>query len=204
MAYNKRYADWSRKVWVEIYAPQKVFKEVFIGETPVYKDNIENIVGRIVDINLAFLTGNYKYQNYKGIFKIFRVSGLRAYTELVEISLYDAYVRRLARVGTSKIDDSFVVKTLDGYDVRVKPMIITRGKANRSQRRDLRNKYREYLLSVISRMEYYDLIEKIINYDIQNEIKPILNKIFPVSHVEIRRFILLSPLLAKENIEIKQ
>jgi small subunit ribosomal protein S3Ae len=166
-----------------------------IGETPVYKDKIENAIGRTVDLNLAFLLGNFKYQNYKVIFKINKISGLGAYTEVKEIMLYPAYVRRLTRKGTSKIEDSFIVKTNDGFDIRIKPLVITRFKAHRSQKTGIRKTYRKYLEEKVPTLKYYELIEKIINYDLQNEIKPVLNKIFPVANVEIRRLTLLTPIV---------
>ncbi|MGC9079153.1 MAG: hypothetical protein ACP5G1_00235 [Nanopusillaceae archaeon] len=190
MAYNKKYADWSKKVWIDIYAPSPIFNEMKIGETPVYKDKIENVVGRTVDLNLAFLLNNFKYQNYKVIFKITKVSGLKAYAEVKELMLYQAYIRRITRKGTSKISDSFVVKTKDEYEIRIKPLIITRFKAHRSQKTELRKTFRKYLEEKVPTLNYYELLEKTINYDLQNEIKPILNKIFPVSNVEIRRITL--------------
>jgi small subunit ribosomal protein S3Ae len=192
MAYNKKYADWSKKVWVDIYAPVEIFNENKIGETPVYKDNVENVIGRSVDLNLAFVLNNFKYQNYKVIFQINKISGLKAYTEVKEIMLYSSYIRRITRKGTSKIEDSFIVKTSDGYEVRIKPLVITRFKAHRSQKTEIRKTYRKYLEEKASSLKYYELIEKVINYDLQNEIKPTLNKIFPVSNVEIRRITKIS------------
>ena len=199
MAYNKKYADWSKKVWVDIYAPVEIFNENKIGETPVNKDNIENVIGRTVDLNLAFVLNNFKYQNYKVIFQINKVSGLKAYTEVKEVMLYPSYIRRITMKGTSKIEDSFIVKTNDGYDVRIKPLVITRFKAHRSQRTEIRKVYRKYLEEKVSSLKYYELIEKVINYDLQNEIKPALNKIFPVSYVEIRRITKISQ--AKQRIQ---
>jgi len=197
MAYNKKYADWSKKVWVDIYAPAEIFNENKIGETPVNKDNIEEIIGRSVDLNLAFVLNNFKYQNYKVIFQINKISGLKAYTEVKEIMLYPSHIRRITRKGTSKIEDSFILKTNDGYEVKIKPLVITRFKAHRSQRAEIRKTYRKYLEEKASSLKYYELIEKVINYDLQNEIKPALNKIFPVSNVEIRRITKISQIKQK-------
>jgi len=193
MAYNKKYADWSRKIWLEIYAPDKVFNNILLGETIVNRDEIEKALGRTVELNLAFLTGNFKYQNYKVKFKINRIVGGRLYSELVEISLYDVYVRRIVRRGTSRIDDSFIVKTKDEIDIRIKPLVITRFKANRRQRTAIRKTYKEYLINKIQTLEFYELIEKVMNYELQEEIRPVLNKIFPIDRVEIRRLIRLTP-----------
>ena len=197
MAYNKKYADWSRKVWIEIYAPDRVFNGILLGETIVNRDEVERALGRTIELNLAFITGNFKYQNYKVKFKANRLSGGKLYSELVEISLYDAYIRRIVRKGTSRIDDSFVVRTKDGIDVRVKPLVITRYKANRRQRSSIRKTYKEFLVNKIQTLEFYDLVEKVINYEIQEEVRPVLNKIFPVDRVEIRRLIRITPIEIK-------
>ncbi|HIP90362.1 MAG TPA: 30S ribosomal protein S3ae [Candidatus Nanopusillus sp.] len=197
MGYNKKYADWGKKIWFEIVAPQKIFNEIIVGETPAYKP--EQIVGRTVDLNLAFLTGNFRYQNMKVIFQIYKVSGLRAYTQIKELALYDAYVRRIVRKGTSRIDDSFVVETKDGIKVRVKPMVITRYRAHRRQKSAIRKVFREYLINKIKELDYEDLIEKVINKELQNEITPTLNKIFPVQHVEIRKIVRETPIIQREE-----
>jgi len=201
MAYNKKYADWSKKKWFEIIAPSRIFNEIIIGETPAYEE--DQVIGRTVDINLAFVTGNFKYQNMKVIFQIYKVVGLKAYADIKEVALYDAYVRRIVRLGTSRIDDSFVVKTKDGIEIRLKPLVITRFKAHRKQKSDIRKKLKEFLVKKAEELEFYDFIEKVINYEIQNEIKPVLNKIFPVGHVEVRRIARETPLVVKEEIKAK-
>ncbi|RIB35132.1 MAG: hypothetical protein BXU00_02945 [Candidatus Nanoclepta minutus] len=194
MAYNKRYADWSRKVWIEVYAPDKIFNSILLGETIVNRDEEEKVFGRKIELNLAFITGNFKYQNYKAKFKINRLSGGKLYSELVELSLYDSYIRRISRKETSKIDDSFILKTKDDVEIRIKPLVITRFKANREQKTAIRKAYREFLESKVSTLDFYEVIEKAMNYEIQEEVRPILNKIFPIDRIEIRKIVRLSPI----------
>ena len=67
--------------------------------------------------------------------------------------LYPSYIRRITRKGTSKIEDSFIVKTNDGYDVRIKLLVITRFKAHRSQRTEIRKVYRKYLEEKVSSLK---------------------------------------------------
>ena len=199
MGYNKKYAEWNKKIWYEIVAPQEIFNEIIIGETPAYKP--EQVVGRTVDINLAFLTGNFRQQNMKIIFQIYKVSGLKAYTHIKEVALYDAYVRRIVRKGTSRVDDSFTLKTKDDIEVQVKPLVVTRYRAHYRQKSAIRKKYKEYLMEKIPQLTYSELVEKVINKELQSEVTPMLNKIFPVYHVEIRRLVRLTPIVATEKVE---
>jgi len=201
MGYNKKYAEWNKKVWYEIIAPQEIFNEAVIGETPAYKP--EQVIGRTVDLNLAFLTGNFRHQNMKIIFQIYKVSSLKAYADIKEVSLYDAYIRRIVRKGTSRIDDSFEVETKDGTKVRVKPLVVTRYRAHYRQKSAIRKAYKEFLLQKIPEFNYKELVEKVINKEIQSEIFPVLNKIFPVQHVEIRRLVRETPIVQLEEIQAK-
>ncbi|BBL45710.1 30S ribosomal protein S3Ae [Nanobdella aerobiophila] len=199
MAYNKKYADWGKKVWIDIIAPSNIFNEIKLGETPINKDNIENVVGRKLDLNLAFILNNFRYQNFKAIFKINKISGTKAYSDLVDIMLYPAYIRRVSRKGTSKIEESFEANTKDNYLIKVKPLIITKYKAHREQKNELRKSFRKYLEEKIPTLNYYELIEKMINYDLQNEVKQVLNKIFPVNNIEIRRITYIKQVQLAEN-----
>ncbi len=197
MAYNKKYADWNKKIWFEIIAPQKVFNEVSLGETPAYDP--KSVIKRKVSLNLAFLTGNFRLQNMKAVFQIYDVKSNKAYTELVELSLYDAYVKRIVRKGTSRVDDSFEIETKDGIKIRIKPLIVTRYRAKRRQRAALRSTMKQLLSEKIPNMEFYELVDKIMKRELQNELFPTLNKIFPVGHVEIRKLVRVTPIVQEEE-----
>ncbi len=196
--YVKRYADWKRKIWFEIVAPRQIFNEVPLGETPAYEAS--QVIGRRVEWNLALLTGNFRFQNAKVIFRIVRVQGTKAHTELEAYELYEAYIRRIVRRGTDRIDDSFVVKTRDGIEVRVKPLVITAYNTTRSKRKAIRKKFREIIENVAKELDYYDFMRKILFQELQNEARPILHKIYPVDKVEIRKAIRVTPF--KEVLEI--
>ena len=199
MGYNKKYAEWNKKIWYEIIAPQEIFNEMVIGETPAYKP--DQVIGRTVDVNLAFLTGNFRQQNMKVIFQIYKVSGLKAFSDIKEVALYDAYVRRIVRKGTSRVDDSFEVNTKDNITVRVKPLVVTRYRAHYRQKSEIRKKYKEFLMNKIPELTYKELVEKVINKELQSEAFPILNKIFPVQHVEIRRLVRVTPIVQLEEVK---
>ncbi|MEM3450677.1 MAG: hypothetical protein QW439_03910, partial [Candidatus Woesearchaeota archaeon] len=113
----------AKKKWFDIISP-KEFGESVVGETPAYAP--DEVVGRVVNINLMNLTGNIRKQN---INVKLRITGIKenkhAVTELIEYELMPAFIKRMVRRGRNKIDDSFVVKTSDEKFVRIKPMIIT-------------------------------------------------------------------------------
>jgi len=198
--YVKKYADWKRKIWFEIYAPSEIFNNAFLGETPAYES--KQVIGRKVECNLALLVGDFRLQNAKVIFQIKEVKGNRCETELVEYDLYEAYVRRIVRRHTDRIDDSFVVKTRDGIEVRVKPLVITQFNTVRSRRKAIRKKYREIIENFAKERDYYVFMKSIIFNELQSIARKELHKIYPVDRVEIRRAIRITPI--KEIVEAKE
>jgi len=176
MAYNKKYADWKRKIWFTIVAP-KEFNEVELGETPAYDANY--LPGRRVELNLALILGDFKKQNYKAKFRITRVEGTKAKTELESIEFYDAIIQRWVEPGRDKIFDSFVVKTKDGKLMRVKLVLITRKKLHRSQATAIRKIWREFIANYAKDLNFTDFVMKVLNEELQEKLKAQIKKIYP-------------------------
>jgi len=185
MAYVKKYADWKRKQWFEIVAPQQIFNEAFLGETPAYYP--KQVLNRRVEWNLALLTGDWRLQNAKVIFRIVKVHAGKAYTELEEYRLYDAYVRRIVRRGTDRIDDSFIVETRDGVKVRVMTLIITQHNTVRSKHTAIRKAVRELIINEAKEKDFYEFMKDIIFGYLQEKMRKVAHKIYPIEKAEIRR-----------------
>jgi len=183
MAYNKKYADWKRKIWFKIVAPPE-FNEVELGETPAYKP--EQVPGRRVEINLALILGDYKMQNYKAKFRIERVEGTTAKTKLESVEMYEPIIQRWVEPGRDKIFDSFVVKDKDGNLVRFKLVMITRRKLHHRQTTAIRKIWREIIANYAQKLTFTDLVKKILNEELQNTIKTQVKKIYPPLFLAIK------------------
>ncbi len=183
MAYNKKYADWKRKIWFTIVAPPE-FNEVELGETPAY--DAKYLPGRTLEVNLALIVGDFKKQNLKAKFRITQVEGTRAKTRLESVQVYDAVVQRWVEPGRDKISDSFVVKTKDGVLVRVKPVLITRRRLHRSQQTAIIKMWREFIANYAKDLDYMTFMTKIINEELQNKLKLQIKKIYPPLFFTIR------------------
>jgi len=176
MAYNKKYADWKRKIWFTIIAPPE-FNEVELGETPAY--DAKYLPGRRVELNMALILGDYKKQNWKAKFRITNVEGTRAKTKLESIETYDAVIQRWVEPGRDKIFDSFVVKTKDGQLVRIKPVLITRKRLHRSQQTAIIKMWREFIANYAKDLDFNSLVMKVLNEELQEKLKTQIKKIYP-------------------------
>ena len=122
-----------KKKWYEILA-SKHFHNFAIGECVAYED--KNLFGKVVNVNLGNLTRDAKLQNVRIKFKINEIKDGKAYTEVKGYELATSYIKRIVRVGRSRIDDSFLVSTKDNVKLRLKPLVLTKYK---TQKNILRN-----------------------------------------------------------------
>jgi ribosomal protein S3AE len=185
-----------KKKWVPIIAP-KIFNEKELGESHLFET--EEAVGRFVKVNLMTITNDIKHQNSNVKFQITESRDGRLFSKIVDYEVVPAAVKRLVRRRNDKIDDSFLAKTADGVVVRVKPLIITRGRATGSIRAELKKRLHEDLLRVVASMGIDTLFADIVFRKTQKTLKDKLSKVFPVRALEIR---VLSYAAGKQNVEI--
>ncbi len=172
-----------RKKWYGILA-SKEFNNLEIGETLASSDGV--LVGRSIEVNLANLTNDPKSQNIKIKFKIKEVKGNEAYTEIYNYEMSSTYIRRVVKPGKGKIDDSILLTTKDDIKLRIKPLFLTKLLVKQSILTNLRKKSREYLQEYCKKNDYSKLIQDLVNHHVQNDLKNLLKKVYPLSVAEIR------------------
>ena len=91
---------WKAKTWYDIYTPA-IFGSTVIGET--LADSPEKLDGRVTQITLQDITGDFSQMHVKLHFQIDRIVGLDAHTSFVGHDLTSDYIRRLTRRKHSKI-----------------------------------------------------------------------------------------------------
>src|SRR5437879_9654168 len=112
---------WKAKGWYNLLAPEMFNKQV-LGETVA--DESGKIVGRITEVTVQDLTGDFSKMHIKLHFKVQHVQGQDALTQFVGHAMTSDYVRRLTRRKRTRTDGTFDVTTKDAWKVRVKPMAI--------------------------------------------------------------------------------
>lgn len=175
--------SWKRKKWFEVTAPA-IWANKVIGEA--FAETADDLVGRSVVTNLMELTGNVKKQNILVRLAITALNGSSATTEVRQFSLQTQSVKRLVRKGRSKVEDSFVCMTKDEKKVRVKPLLVTRGRISAQTACTMRVYTRQYLVNLVADMTFDDFVSALCAFKIQKDLKPLADKISPVKQCQIR------------------
>ena len=179
---------WRKKKFYSLFAP-KLFQERELGQSAAYEPT--NLLGRRVPVNLMVLTGNVKKQHINVTFKVVKVQGDSAYTDISKYEIVAAAIKRKVRRQKDRIDNSFKAVTKDNKLVRIKPMIITVSKTSRAVRSELRKALKRFLTNFMAKNDYDSLMNDIINEKLQKEAKFSLSKIAPLRSIDIRSLILL-------------
>ncbi len=172
-----------KKTWFEIKAP-KLFNEVIIGECLGYSS--DSLKGRRLEISVGDLTGDFKRQNVKVIFVIASVDGEKLTSEVLGYKVSSAHLRKLVRTGGRKIEDSFVLKSKDGFNVRVKTMFLTRKVVQKNVLGSLNARSREILGEEFKKFNFDEIVKKAVDYRLQLDLKKSLKKVYPVGNCEFK------------------
>lgn len=174
-----------KKQWYQIVAP-KQFGEIVLGETLV--SNAQTMLGKTLSHNLMNLTNDVKRQNININFKVVDVQDNKGISSIIGYEIVPSSVKRFVRRSNEKMDLSFVCDTADGVFVRVKPLLIAKSEVKGSVAARIRNTAVQYLVKVIKKRNFDDLMGDIISHKLQAEMKSALNKIYPLKICELRYF----------------
>ncbi|MAG20177.1 hypothetical protein CL618_01960 [archaeon] len=171
-----------KKIWYEILA-SKEFNNSVIGDT--ISALPDSLIGRTIKISLSDLIRNPRKQNIQLTFSINQVKE-KANTELTNYELSSSFVKRIIKPGKNKIDDSFILKTKDDIQLRVKPLLITKSKVQKSISTTLKSKTKEHLTDYFKKNNFSAIISALISYKLQKTLKDHLKKTYPLRTFEIR------------------
>lgn len=174
---------WKRKKWYILIAPP-AFNHLELGETPANAP--EEVEQRTVIVNLMVLTGNAKRQNTNVTFKVTKVQGDKAHTELMSYHVVPASIKRMMRRNKSRIDDSFVCKTKDDRLVRMKPFLLTATAAKNAATTAIRRAAKQHVVRAVAKLSFDALSQELVAGKFQKELREGLNKIYPIVGSEIR------------------
>ena len=174
---------WRAKNWYRVLAPD-MFESIQIGET--LSDNPDKLIGRVLDVTLQQMTGDFSKMHIKLIFKINTVKGSDAFSNFIGHSLTSDYIRRLTRRKRSKTDGVFDVKTKDDFTLRVKPMAVTEKRIQTSQRHSIRMNMNNTISDYAKDRLVSEFIRDMLSGELSSMIFKKCKHIYPIKRIEIR------------------
>lgn len=166
-----------KKFWFPIVSP-KIFNNQQLGE--IYLDSIEQAIGRMMWYPLKEITENMRDQSVYLKFLIKNASGNTLNTEMIGYKLVPSSLKRMVRRKNDRSDDSFVVETSDNKKVRIKTIILTAHNTKNSISTKLKKAMIVKMTEEIKKINFGNLIDKLIASKIQMEMKKFLTKMYPV------------------------
>ncbi len=175
---------WKAKVWYNLLAPE-MFNKQLLGETPT--DTPDKLVGRITEVTVQDLTGDFSKMHIKLLFRVNQVQGQDALTQFVGHDMTSDYIRRLTRRKRTRTDLTVDVTTKDGWKLRVKPMAITDRRIQSSKQRVIRAIMTKTIADQASKQSVGEFVKGIISGELAKAIALGCKPIHPVSRVEVRK-----------------
>ena len=172
-----------KRSWYPILAPA-LFNNQPIGESPVTDARL--LLGKTITVNLMTITGDPKKYSTNVMFKVNRLGESKGFTDIVSWEMLPSAVKRLIRRNKDRIDESILAYTADGLKVRIKPLVITRGKAKSGVTVQLRMALKEYIIRNLKKTTFDNLIQGLVTTRFQKAFKEKLNKIYPIAMCDIR------------------
>ncbi len=175
---------WKAKNWYNMIAPT-MFNKVLIGET--LADDPELLMGRVSEVTVQDLTGDFSKMHIKLAFKIQDIKGNDAYTQFVGHDLTSDYVRRLTRRKKTRTDSTLDVTTKDGTRIRVKPMAIADRRIQSSKQTAIREIMRNVVANAAKEKTVGEFVKAIISGEMAKNIAVACKPVQPMQRVEIRK-----------------
>ena len=175
---------WKAKGWYNILAPE-MFNKQLLGETVA--DDVGKLKGRIAEVTVQDLTGDFSKMHIKLHFKVHHIQGQDALTQFVGHAMTSDYVRRLTRRKRTRTDGTFDVTTKDAWRVRVKPMAIADRRIQSSKQRVIRQTMERVIRESAAASSIGDFVRVMITGELAKNIAVACKPIQPISRVEIRQ-----------------
>ena len=177
-------------MWYRLHAPS-MFNYTIMAHTPA--DNPEFVNGRVTEVPLEKLTGDYNQKNFMIKFRVNETRGNNAFTSFDGHRLTSDYKRALTRRRNSRIDCNFVIKLDDDVQIRIKPIIMVDKRIKKSQERVLRAITHENIEKTLTKLTLPETLKKIYSGEFNKEISTKLKKTYPTKRVEISKIEVMNP-----------
>lgn len=120
-------------------------------------------------------------------FKITEVEEGKAKTKVEGFRVSRSHLFKLIQQGTRKIEIVKEIKTKDGKKAEIQVLVIPSGRASKKKRQSIVKRSKEEIDEVAEKHNLQALFLMVISQDVQKKLKSILNNIYPVRYVEIKK-----------------
>ncbi len=178
-----------RKFPVTIVAPEHFGSKV-LGTSNT--TDLKSFTGKTVKINYMYVSGSVKNQNINLTFKVVEVSSGMAKTRFIGYSQVPYFLGRYVKSGSDLIENSFIVKSKDGFNLRVKPFIVTKNHVNSMIKTSIRNLVVDLIKKEAGKVLADDFMYSVLLYKFQNKCKTEVKKITPIKTFEFKKVLIES------------
>jgi small subunit ribosomal protein S3Ae len=175
---------WKAKNWYNVMAPD-MFNRQKVAEA--LSDEPEKLVGRVTEVTVQDITGEFSKMHIKLRFKVNDVRGTEAYTHFIGHDMTSDYVRRMTRRRKSKIDITVDATTRDDFIIRVKPLAISNRRVRSSQQSALRFIMENSIQDFVTKRALDEVVKAIISGQLAKDVAVACKPIQPLQRVEIRK-----------------
>jgi small subunit ribosomal protein S3Ae len=181
---------WKDKMWYQLHAPS-MFNYAIMAHTPA--DSADIVNGRVTEVPLEKLTGDFNQKNFMIKFRVNEVRGNNAFTSFDGHRLTSDYKRALTRRKNSRIDCNFVLNLQDDVQIRIKPIIMVDKRIKKSQERVLRAVAHKCIDESLTKLNISETLKKIYSGDLSKEVATMLKSTYPTKRVEISKIHVMNP-----------
>ena len=189
-AQRKAKDRWKNKAWYSLHAPA-MFNYAVMAWTPA--DSPEAVTGRVAEVSLDRLSGDFSQKNYIVRFRVGEVRGPNAFTSYDGHRLTSDYKRALTRRRNTRVDCNFTLTTTDDVRLRLKPILVVDNRIRGSQEKLLRARTTALVIKTISGLSLVEGLKRIYSGELARELAKDLRTIYLTRRVEIAKVEMLSP-----------
>merc|ERR1712151_34176 len=204
----------TRKQWYKIQSPPNVHNSVQVGWTPVNKTvgtklSKDGLMNRVCEVSFGDIQDPTNFAWKKIRMQVEEVKGSTLYSSFYGINIIREKLYNYLRKRMSLIDAVADIKTQDGYILRCLMTTFTARKTNQkklntyakhSQVRAIRKAFVRYITKRAASSTIGDFARDVINDDISQKLLERGKKIFPLSHVLVRKV----KVLKKSKIDVNK
>ena len=175
---------WRGKAWYMVIAPP-FFGNVELGAVPAEEQ--ERLIGRVVEVTLYDITGDFSHQYLKMFFQVNEIDGKTARTLFKGHEYSRDYLRSLVRRRTTKVDGLFNLTTKDGYKLRIAVSALTLSRIKTSQEKIIRNIMDKVINERAAALTIDQFVQEMVLGKIASDVYNEAKKVAPLRHVGIRK-----------------